>query len=127
VTTTEVRVPTTKDAPALARRAVDALEGHLNPEHLDNVRLIVSELVSNVVKHSGKAPEETFDVEVTVAPDLVTGSICDIGTWFPGPEPVAEPHGGSAEGFGLFTIDQLSSSWGIEEGTPNCVWFELTF
>jgi anti-sigma regulatory factor (Ser/Thr protein kinase) len=123
--TIEIQVPTTKDAPSLARRALDPLEPQLDREDLDDVRLIVSELVSKAVQHSGKVPEETLDVEVTVAPGLVSGSICDIGTWFPGPQPVAEPQGGSAAGFGLFMVEQLSSSWGIEEGTPNCVWFEL--
>ena len=123
--TTEVWVPTTKDAPALARRAVDSLEVHLKPQQLGDVRLIVSELVANVVKHSGKAPEETVDVEVTVAPDVVRGSICDIGEWLPDPELVEEPQEGRAEAFGLFLVDQLSTRWGIQRETPTCVWFEM--
>jgi len=123
--TTEVRVPTTKDAPALARRAVDSLEVHLKPQQLGDVRLIVSELVANVVKQGGKAPEETVDVEVTVAPDVVRGSICDIGEWLPDPELVEEPQEGRAEAFGLFIVDQLSTRWGIRNDTSTCVWFEL--
>lgn len=125
LTTIETQVATTKGASALARRALDPLELHLDPQQLGNVRLIVSELVANVVKHGGKAPEETVDVEVTVAPDVVRGSICDIGAWLPNPELVEEPQEGRPEAFGLFLVDQLSTRWGIERDTPACVWFEL--
>jgi anti-sigma regulatory factor (Ser/Thr protein kinase) len=123
--TTEIRVPATKDAPALARRAVDALDVDLDPKQLGEVRLIVSELVANVVKHGGKVPEETVKVEVTVVPDIVRGSICDIGAWLPDPAFVEEPQEDRPEAFGLFLVDQLSTRWGIRRETPACVWFEL--
>jgi hypothetical protein len=121
-TTMETRLLTTKEAPGLARRALDPLKAHLDPDRLDDVRLIVSELVSKVVRQSGQ-PAEMLGVEVTVGTGCVQGRVIDIGPPFMHSVSLPEPKGSSA--WALVVVDRVSSRWGIHENRPNSIWFEL--
>jgi anti-sigma regulatory factor (Ser/Thr protein kinase) len=125
-TTVRQRLPTTQDAPARARLALGPLEAHLDPVSFDSVRLIVSELVSNVVRHSGQAPEDTMELEVTAERRSVYGRITDTGPSFHHPATLTpHPPGPDASGWGLVLVDQIATRWGVRHNTPNYVWFEL--
>ena len=54
------------DAAAEARQALEGLSDLLPTERLEDIRLLVSELVTNSVVHAGLSPEETVTVTVTV-------------------------------------------------------------
>src|SRR4051812_50057053 len=49
----KIELPRTPEAPALARHALADLEGTLDPSVLPEVRLLVSELITNSVKYGG--------------------------------------------------------------------------
>src|SRR5919202_4083825 len=74
-----------------ARHALDRLVGLL-PEKLEDVRLVVSELVTNSVLHAGLSPDDRICLSVVVSAGSVRGRVCDPGlgfnvSWEMGPRP----------------------------------------
>jgi anti-sigma regulatory factor (Ser/Thr protein kinase) len=64
-------------AAAQARRALEGLGDLLPPDKLEDVRLLVSELVTNSVVHAGLASDEAITVTVTVQGRLARGEVRD--------------------------------------------------
>jgi anti-sigma regulatory factor (Ser/Thr protein kinase) len=98
-------------------RLADAVEGSL----LENLRLLVSEVVTNSVRHG-----EGFDpieVRVSVSPLVVRVEVEDRG---PGFEPrFAHDDAERNSGWGLLLVDRLAARWGVVANSTNTVWFEL--
>ncbi len=107
-------------APASARRAVEALAGRVADDLLVDVRLLVSELITNSVKYGG---DETVTLKIDVESEhKLRVEVIDEGSGF---VPVARSrpitHAG---GWGLHLVQALSSRWGVYEGVTH-VWFEM--
>jgi anti-sigma regulatory factor (Ser/Thr protein kinase) len=111
-------------APWAARHAIEELRHDLGDARYRVCELLVSELVNNVVSHTGNGSRITAsDMRVRVYPDRVRIEVRDQG---PGFEPDAHYRGDDPEsGWGLFLVDELADEWGVESGVQNCVWFEL--
>ncbi|HTN23674.1 MAG TPA: ATP-binding protein [Solirubrobacteraceae bacterium] len=110
-------------APATARRLlVDLLAQRLGEFDLFDVSVLVSELVTNAVRHAGADEGQTVLVHVAVAPGVVRVEVCDRGPGFAPPaDPRARPEGG---GNGLVLLARMSSDWGVAAYDGTCVWFE---
>lgn len=127
-TTTAQRValqlPPTPTAPRVAREAVVAFAHRCSEDLLDQARLILSELVTNSVRHAGLGPSDSILVRLSVADGRLRGSVHDPGEPFGGvgAERAPDPNPG---GFGLHIVSTLARDWGIREGHGNEVWFEL--
>jgi anti-sigma regulatory factor (Ser/Thr protein kinase) len=107
-----------------ARHALDRLANLLPPEKLEEVRLVVSELVTNSILHAGLSPEERISLTVTVSDGAVRGSVCDPGPGFRMPsEP--SPRSDLSGGWGLPIVETISDRWGVEGNRHACVWFEI--
>ncbi len=121
---TEFRIPGGPQAPLSAREGVsENFAARLDKPVVDNMRLLVSELVTNCVLHGGAGADGQIIVRAAVHDDLVRTEVChDSPTFEP---PTAEPDLDSPGGLGLFLVEQVSSAWGIAEDGENCVWFEL--
>jgi signal transduction histidine kinase len=111
-------------APRLARNAFDLVQG------LDGVRedalLVMSELVSNAVRHSGGGVGDVIRVDASERDGLLTLSVTDPGT--SGATPRLRPHApDESGGLGLSIVAKLSSRWGTERtaGDRCLVWAEL--
>jgi anti-sigma regulatory factor (Ser/Thr protein kinase) len=109
----------TKDAPAQARQALEPLlrRFDLDPTVGDDIRLLVSELVTNAIRHSG-----TDEVCVTVRPgDPLRFGVRDYGHG----RPYIRDDNGPG-GYGLPLVERLSSRWGVDK-LPNgkVVWFDV--
>jgi anti-sigma regulatory factor (Ser/Thr protein kinase) len=114
-----VELPRTPEAAFLARRALDDLEGRLDENVLPDVRLLVSELITNSVKYGGAGPVR---LEVQASPQSVRAEIIDQGTGF---TPVTRDDDlDRVGGWGLHLTEQLTSRWGTHEGSTH-VWFEI--
>ena len=117
------RVPAVSDSVPLARQEVDRLAGDVDDEQLELLRLLVSEVVSNSVRHA----EGTRSVDVRVW--LRDGSIrLEVEDRGPGFRPTrtpsrAAPRGGG--GWGLMIVDRLARRWGVRSGPKTTVWLEL--
>ena len=114
-----VEIPRNAKAPFLARRAVADLEGQIDPEVLPDVRLLVSELITNSVKYGGDGPVR---LEITTAGDRIRAEIIDQGAGF---TPVKRNDDlDKVGGWGLHLVQQLTTDWGTYEGSTH-VWFEI--
>ena len=117
-----LELPATTHAPAAAREALRVAAGSSGVGEDDRWRaeLIVTELVTNAVRHGPGGPVE---IEIEAGGNGVRGEVAD-----PGPgirhydlerrRPTEEG------GRGLFLVDALSDSWGLSDDRSR-VWFEV--
>src|SRR4051812_2413515 len=98
-----VELPRTPRAPFLARRALDDLDGSLDPAVMPDVRLLVTELITNSVKYGGEGPVR---LEVRANGDSVRAEIIDQGVGF---TPKARDDDlERVGGWGLYLTEQLT-------------------
>jgi anti-sigma regulatory factor (Ser/Thr protein kinase) len=105
-----------------ARAALAALDGRVDSEALDDIRLLVSELVTNSVRHAG-AERELVRLSVTSRDRTVRVEVSDGGCGFTPRERNAAAD--QVGGWGLHLVDRLSDRWGVEGGRRTRVWFEI--
>lgn len=106
-----------------ARLALAEIDDMLDESQAFDVRLLVSELVTNSVQHAKVGPDDSILLRLAIDPGSVRVEISDNG---PGFEPPEDP--GEVErdrGWGLFFVSQLASRWGVTPGEDACVWFEI--
>jgi anti-sigma regulatory factor (Ser/Thr protein kinase) len=114
------------DAGAEARRALIARDGELPPAVRADVLLLLTELVTNAVRHSGLRPDQSVHVELHQWSRRVRVQVLDPGTDFTRVRPGARED--QSGGWGLFLVDRIASSWGVgRSGARTCVWFEIEF
>lgn len=124
VTRIDLRLTPDSEAVIAARHSLDRLEGDLPPEKLEDVRLLVSELVTNSVRHTGISPDEHILLAVVISDGSVRGRVCDPGPGFEKPsEP--RPRTDLSGGWGLPIVESISDRWGVERNGCACVWFEI--
>jgi anti-sigma regulatory factor (Ser/Thr protein kinase) len=109
------------EAATTARRALGRLRGDLDPSVMENMRLLVTELIANSVRH---ASEDQVGLKVLVTRPSVWIEVSDEG---PGFEPEARVEGqDEGSGWGLFLVDRLAERWGVvRDAGQTRVWFEL--
>jgi anti-sigma regulatory factor (Ser/Thr protein kinase) len=105
------------------RHALDRLEGALDSDQLSELRLLVTELLTNSVRHGG-APEAWITLDCEIYANAVRVAVTDRGRGFE-PEPTPRPHPDGAGGWGLCLVDRLANRWGVNRGEQTEVWFEL--
>jgi anti-sigma regulatory factor (Ser/Thr protein kinase) len=110
------------DAPLEARRSLLPLDRVLPAERLDDLRLMVSELVTNSVVHSGLQGGEPIVLMVKVLPERIRVEVADPGRRFPDISKTRREH----HGRGLMIIDRLADRWGTERSSETKVWAELS-
>ena len=74
-----IELDRTLRAPGEARRAIESLNGDIDPAILPDVKLLVSELVTNSVKYGGHGPVR---LEVQAGPDKFRAEVVDQGSGF---------------------------------------------
>ena len=124
VTEIDLRLVPESEVVTDARHALDQLADLLPPEKLENVRLVVSELVANSVRHGGLSRSDQILLSVMVSGRSVCGRVCDPG---PGFEKPSEPRPSTdwSGGWGLPIVERVSDRWGVERNACTCVWFEI--
>jgi two-component sensor histidine kinase len=116
-----LRLPGGSQAAARARRELSRLRADLDPRVAEILRLLVTELISNAVKH---AAAETVSLKVLVARKAVFTEVTDTGRGFD-PGQTGMPRKNHS-GFGLFLVERLADRWGVvSDGAATKVWFEL--
>lgn len=118
-----MELPAEPHSAKVARDAIAGLDGHLGNVFGDVV-LLISELVTNSVRHAGLDATQPLQLSVQTDGDTVRVAVRDPGPGFEPPPPPPNPaHVG---GWGLVLVDQLAERWGIEhDGEANVVWCEL--
>ncbi|SEL84780.1 ATP-binding protein [Nonomuraea pusilla] len=114
----EVRLPEEMESITRSRQiAREAITGGGYRGRHEDVLLVVSELVTNALRHGAGAPV----LRVECDHDRVRVEVRDTGERLPEPR---EPEPGS--GWGLRVVDMLSTGWGVRgDGEGKAVWCEL--
>jgi anti-sigma regulatory factor (Ser/Thr protein kinase) len=112
----------TRTAPLRARRALGQLR--LPRPLAFDAQLLVSELVSNSVRHAGLGRDDLIRVTADWSGDRLRVHVRD-GSGPGRASPVVgsiRPAPGAESGWGLYVVDRLASRWGTSAGG---YWFEL--
>ena len=115
-------LPASAESAAAARDAVRSLELGFRVESI--VTLLVTELVTNSVRHAEMPDDSELELRIEPLPSRLVAEVCDQGSGF-------RVRGAAEErrevgGLGLLLVDRLSDTWGIERAPDGtCVWFEI--
>lgn len=122
----ELTVAADRTAASEARHAV-ARCGLVDSAREPTLLLLVSELVSNSVRHAGMSKDEGIRLRARSADDRAYVEVCDAGRSGGLPAKRA-PHPDALEpgGLGLVLVDEMADRWGVHRHEDEiCVWFEL--
>ncbi len=108
---------------AEARRALEPLEPHLDPNTFGTLTLLVSELVTNSVRHGQAEESDELELSVRASREKIRVEVADGGAGFEA-SPRAEGQD-KGSGWGLHLLETLSDRWGTEQNGRMRVWFEL--
>jgi serine/threonine-protein kinase RsbW len=117
-------------APTAARQARHAVARHglVSGDQEPTLLLLVSELVSNSVRHAGLRDDERIRLRARFEREreCTYVEVCDAG--HTGRVPAKRAHGDALEpgGLGLVLVDEMADRWGVASNDDEtCVWFEL--
>src|SRR4051794_17739601 len=122
----EVALPAEPRAAGAARTAiVHWLERRVPARILKDAELLVSELVTNSVRHAGITPIDVVRVGVELAPDALRLEVTDPGRH--GAISPRSPDLTTGTGYGLNILATLAAHWGVIRDANTTVWAELTW
>ena len=104
------------------RHSLDRLEGAIDGSDLDILKLLITELITNSVRHGDH--ESWIQLDIEIYSNAVRVQVVDQGTGFQ-PKESPEPHADRLGGWGLTLVDRLADRWGVVPEGATRVWFEL--
>lgn len=100
------------------------LESIVDPRILEDLRLLVSELISNSVRHARLRADDWIELRMRTTPDQVRVEVNDPGSGFDVKS--RGPDGPQSSGWGLYLVDRIADRWGVRQNDrTQQVWFEL--
>ncbi len=105
---------TNEQAPRISRKKLSEVRSDLEPR-FDDLALVVSELVSNSVRHSG---DGFVAVSLKKTRDRVRLEVTDAGPCFHADHP-------RGDGMGLQIVSRVADAWGIDNDGDCTVWVEI--
>jgi anti-sigma regulatory factor (Ser/Thr protein kinase) len=121
----ELRLHADPAAVSASRRSIEAVpEIARDPQLLLNVQLVVSELVTNGVRHGGSVGP--LWVSLAIQQDVVRLEVIDTGEGFDRGEVLRAPQNPAAvSGRGLHLVDAIADRWGLVSDGRTRVWVEF--
>lgn len=119
----DLRLRPNRRAPSEARRTLEGLRPAVDDHVVDEAILLVSEIVSNSVRHAELDRTDSIEVHVRGTPTLLHIDVIDPGPGFD-TDHLRPPNGHG--GWGLQLLDALATRWGVDRDHVTRVWFELT-
>lgn len=120
----ELELERSVDAPAIARTEIAARcrELEIGAPLCQSLILLVSEVVSNAVRHSTGDSKAPVQLVATFGTQTIRVMVTDAGVGFtPRPRDPARTH----DGYGLYLLEKVATRWGVESRGDTKVWFEL--
>lgn len=117
----ERELPVTPEAAAEARHALANVA--LDDGRERDVRLLVSELVTNAVRHANLAAGDIILLVIDVGDRILRVEVHDPGGGFVPTAPAPDP--ARPSGWGLYLVAELADRWGVDSDERTLVWFEL--
>ena len=119
-----IRLAATDAAPEEARLWLRGLlEWSDGP--LEDAQLMMSELITNSLRHAGLGPTDWVEVSVQRPPPALRVMVCDPGAGFVPPDDPRLPPPSEPTGRGLYIVSRVADRWGVSCGERTCVWFEI--
>jgi anti-sigma regulatory factor (Ser/Thr protein kinase) len=116
-----------RDAPAAVRKALRERDANLPAALRDDLLLLLTEIVTNAVLHSGARDGDPIEVDLRERPGSVHVVVTDPGNGFDRPRNL-EPDHSTTGGLGLVLVDRIARAWGTCRGERgSTVWFELGY
>jgi anti-sigma regulatory factor (Ser/Thr protein kinase) len=111
----------------MGRRVLDGLSDRVPRSTLDDARLLLSELLTNAIRHAGLSEDETISVLIAANDAELHIEVADRGRGFEAGR--HDPSSATGTGWGLFLLDRLADAWGTERDASggSVVWFTLGF
>jgi anti-sigma regulatory factor (Ser/Thr protein kinase) len=111
-------------APSVARLAFSERLPELGLEGQSGqvLVLLVSEVVSNAVRHSSGPAAGVIRLSVTLTKTAIHVAVSDEGGGF---TPRTRDPDRIEDGYGLYLLEKAASSWGVENSGGTTVWFAL--
>jgi anti-sigma regulatory factor (Ser/Thr protein kinase) len=106
-------------APRTARASWDRYTNRIEEALLDDLRILSSEIVTNVVQHSGRPNGDPIEITTTLTPTVIRVEVKDMGDGVD----LLEPRSTSPPS-GLAYVERLSDRWSSRIGSFH-VWFEI--
>lgn len=119
----ERRLPATPEAASVARHALDDLGDAVPDARLRDLRLLVSEVVTNAVRHANLAAGDAIELVVELNRRTLRVEVHDPGGGFVPSAPAPDPTRPS--GWGLYLVAELADRWGVDSDETTLVWFEF--
>jgi serine/threonine-protein kinase RsbW len=119
----ERRLPVSPEAASAARHALDDLGDAVPDARLRDVRLLVSEVVTNAVRHANLAAGDAIELIVELDRGTLRVEVHDPGGGFVPRAPAPDPTRPS--GWGLYLVAELADRWGVDSAETTLVWFEF--
>lgn len=119
----ELSLDARPEAVRRARRAVEQLADRLPETLLDDLRLMVSELVTNCLRHGRLRPGDRIEVSIRSTANRVRVEVVNPGSGFR--PPGSDPSLYQTSGWGLFLVSRLADRWGVEADGGTRVWLEV--
>ncbi|HYY07882.1 MAG TPA: ATP-binding protein [Actinomycetota bacterium] len=112
------------EAASQARAVVDRELGRSVPSRvLDDTTLLVSELVTNAVRHALRTGIPQVELRIENELGRIRVVVSDPGDGF-AVEPRL-PTASESSGWGLYLVDRIADRWGVITRDRNEVWFEI--
>jgi anti-sigma regulatory factor (Ser/Thr protein kinase) len=119
----DMRLVSRPEAVPRARRALDDLIGVASEGCLEDARLLVSELVTNSIRHGNLAAGQDIELRADVDGDALRVEVRDPGGGFELQARTAGTQENS--GWGLYLVGLLAERWGVSRDGSTMVWFEI--
>ena len=120
----ELSYPAAPSAATEARVDVtERLAARLAARVLEDVRLLVTELITNALRHGELTSGDRVSVKARVDDGVVRIEVRDPGNHG---DVAPRPPGPRGGGYGLFLVEQLARRWGVDRRDGTVVWCELS-
>jgi anti-sigma regulatory factor (Ser/Thr protein kinase) len=122
----EIALPAGPRAPGAARIVLSHwLRGQAPPGVIDDAQLVVSELITNSLRHAGVGSDDVLRLAVEIHKGVVRVEVQDPGSH--GVIAPRRPDLASGGGFGLNVVLALAARWGVVRDRSTRVWVELNW
>jgi anti-sigma regulatory factor (Ser/Thr protein kinase) len=107
-----------------ARRALDDLAGLASQASLEDARLLVSELVTNSIRHGHLSAAQDIWLQADLDGDTLHVEVRDPGGGFE-LRPRIAGQDDRDSGWGLYLVGLLAERWGVNADGSTLVWFDI--
>lgn len=117
-----VSLPSDFRAAGAARQSIRSLEPYVPSETVQDLNLLVSELVTNSVKHASLLHDEAIEIDANPTDHGIRIEVTN-----PGRAELAnkvQPRA-SESGWGLLLVTKIASRWGVTTNGSTLIWFEI--